>query len=65
MNLEQLEGRWQSLKGEAKAQWGKLTDDDLDWIEGRREQLIGKIKERYGKSHDEAREEVDSWLQNQ
>ncbi|MBA4801048.1 MULTISPECIES: CsbD family protein [Euryhalocaulis] len=62
MNTDELQGKWKQLKGSAQAQWGKLTDDDLDWVEGRREQLIGKIQERYGKDREAAREEVDTWL---
>ena len=62
MTNDELKGKWKQLKGSAQAQWGKLTDDDLDWVEGRREQLIGKIQERYGKDREAAREEVDTWL---
>ena len=62
MNRDQMEGNWKQFTGKVKEQWGKLTDDDLDWVEGRREQLIGKIQERYGKDREAAREEVDTWL---
>ena len=27
MNTDQLKGKWHQLKGEAKVQWGKLTDE--------------------------------------
>ena len=30
MNKDVLEGKWKQIRGEAKAWWGKLTDDDLD-----------------------------------
>ena len=29
MNWDRIEGNWKQLKGKAKEQWGKLTDDDL------------------------------------
>ncbi len=61
MNRDQLQGNWKQIKGKAKEQWGKLTDDDLDQIEGRAEQLAGKIQERYGKSREEAEKEIDSF----
>ncbi|TYB90795.1 CsbD family protein [Oceaniovalibus sp. ACAM 378] len=62
MNWDQVEGNWKIMKGKAKEKWGDLTDDDLDRIEGNRDQLEGQIQSRYGKSKDEAKKEVDSWL---
>jgi uncharacterized protein YjbJ (UPF0337 family) len=62
MNEDTLKGQWTQLKGRAREQWGKLTNDDLDQIQGRSEQLIGKIQERYGIARDEARRQVDAWL---
>ena len=62
MNWDQVEGNWKQLKGEAKAQWGKLTDDDLDVAAGKRDKLEGKLQERYGYAKDEARREVDDWM---
>ncbi|MCW1932806.1 CsbD family protein [Pararhodobacter zhoushanensis] len=59
MNSDQVEGKWKQLKGEAKVQWGKLTDDDLDVVAGHKDKLAGKIQERYGKSKEEAEAEVD------
>jgi len=63
MNWDRIEGNWKQVKGRAKAQWGKLTDDDLDVIEGRREQLVGKLQERYGIARDDAERRADSWIQ--
>jgi uncharacterized protein YjbJ (UPF0337 family) len=62
MNWDSIKGNWRQLRGKAKAQWGKLTDDDLDVVEGRRDQLVGKIQERYGTSRDEADRQVDDWI---
>jgi uncharacterized protein YjbJ (UPF0337 family) len=47
-------GKWEQLKGRVKAQWGKLTDDDLKVIEGHGEELAGKIQQRYGLAKEEA-----------
>lgn len=62
MNWDQIEGKWQQLKGDAKAHWGKLTDDDVDRAEGNREKLEGILQEKYGKSKDEVEKEVDAWM---
>ena len=64
MNWDILEGKWEQVKGKAKENWGKLTDDDLDVAAGKKDQLAGKIQERYGKSKDEAEREVDEWVRN-
>ena len=45
MDWNQIQGQWKQLKGKAKIEWGKLTDDEIDVIEGRREELVGKIQQ--------------------
>lgn len=61
MNSDQIEGKWKQLKGSAKEQWGKLTDDDLDQAEGKRDKLVGKIQEKYGIAKVEAEKQYDDW----
>jgi len=61
MNKDTIEGNWKQLKGKAKEQWGKLTDDDFDVIAGKRDQLLGRIQERHGISRDEAEKQVSEW----
>ena len=58
MNNDKVEGNWKQLKGKAKQQWGKLTDDQLDVIAGKRDQLAGKIQEEYGISKDETEQQL-------
>lgn len=50
------------MKGSARQQWGKLTDDDLDMIAGNREMLVGKLQERYGYAKEEAQRRADEWM---
>jgi uncharacterized protein YjbJ (UPF0337 family) len=61
MDWNRVEGNWKQLKGRAKQQWGKLTDDDLTMVAGRREELAGRVQERYGIARDAARKQVDEW----
>ena len=61
MNWDRIEGNWKQVVGKAKAQWGKLTDDDLDVVAGRREQLAGKIQERYGIATAEVDKQIAAW----
>ncbi len=58
MNGDQLKGKWHQLKGAARAQWAKLTNDDLEQIDGHAERLIGAVQERYGYARERATEEV-------
>jgi len=62
MNLDQVKGMWSQLKGEARVQWGKLTDDDLDQVEGNAEKLVGVVQERYGYAREQAKAEVDRFF---
>jgi uncharacterized protein YjbJ (UPF0337 family) len=61
MNWTEIEGKWAQLKGDAKSQWAKLTDDDLKIVEGRFDSLVGKVIERYGVQKDQARAQVTEW----
>jgi uncharacterized protein YjbJ (UPF0337 family) len=62
MNWDQVAGNWKQVKGKAREQWGKLTNDDLDIIEGRREQLVGVLQERYGWARNEAERQADAFV---
>jgi uncharacterized protein YjbJ (UPF0337 family) len=64
MNTEQMSGKWKQMKGAAKQQWGKLTDDDLQVIDGKRDVLVGKLQERYGMAKEEAQKKADEWLKS-
>ncbi|CAN7719901.1 CsbD family protein [Rhizobium sp. LjRoot98] len=61
MNWDMIEGKWKEYRGKAQAQWGKLTDDDLDVINGRRQELAGRIQVRYGVEKEEAERQIDEW----
>ncbi len=61
MNWDRIQGNWKQVAGQAKEQWGKLTDDDVDVVAGRRDQLSGKIQERYGVAKDEAEKQIAEW----
>ena len=61
MNWDQIQGKWKQMQGDARRQWGQITDDELEQVQGDRDKLEGIIQERYGKSKEEARREVDEW----
>lgn len=61
MNWDQIEANWKQFTGKLQAEFGKLTDSDVDTIKGNRDQLIGKIQELYGIARDEAEKRVNQW----
>src|SRR5665648_552948 len=38
-----IEGRWKELKGHAREQWGKLSDDELEEVGGKKDRLVGGV----------------------
>lgn len=58
MNWDIVKGNWKQFNGKVKAQWGRLTDDQLDVISGKRVELAGKIQEAYGITQDEAEKQI-------
>lgn len=61
MNQDQVAGAWREIRGKLKAQWGKLTDDDLKQLEGNVQQLAGKLQQRYGLARAEAERQVQDF----
>ncbi|MES2625063.1 MAG: CsbD family protein [Pseudomonadota bacterium] len=61
-NEDIVQGKWKQLKGKVQAQWGKLTNDDVDQIQGTQKELVGLLQERYGYEREYAEKELKSWL---
>ena len=61
MNWDTIKGNWNQLKGKAREEWGKFTDDDLEYIAGKRDQLVGKLQERYGYVREDAERYADDF----
>jgi uncharacterized protein YjbJ (UPF0337 family) len=62
MNWDDVAGKWKQFTGSVKQEWGKFTDDDIDYIGGTRDRLIGRLQEKYGFSKEEAERRADRWL---
>ncbi len=58
---DQIAGAWKQVRGQARQQWGKLTDNDLEQIKGKRDELAGRIQQRYGITKEEANRQIDDW----
>ena len=61
MNWDQIAGKWRQIKGKVREQWGKFTDDDLDFSAGKREQFLERLQERYGLDRAEAEKRLEVW----
>jgi len=59
MNQDTLEGKWHRLKGDIRAKWGKLSDDDIESAKGNTEKLMGLLQEKYGLAREKAAEELE------
>ncbi|MEN3322861.1 CsbD family protein [Mariniflexile soesokkakense] len=53
MNVTEIKGNWNELKGKLKQKYASLTDDDLLLVEGKQDELIGRLQEKLGKTKDE------------
>lgn len=62
INWDIIKGQWKELKGEARKQWGKLTDSDWDQIAGERDKLFGRLQQHYGWSREEAEREAERFF---
>lgn len=60
MNRDILQGKWRELRGQIKAKWGQLTDDELDEIGGNYDALVGRIQQKYGYARDEVERDLES-----
>lgn len=62
MNTDMLEGKWKEIKGSVRAKWGELTDDEVEQVAGNTERLAGLIQQKYGRSKEEAKREVNDFI---
>lgn len=59
MNRQELEGKWDQVKGRLQERWGQLTDEELQRVRGDATALVGVIEEKTG----ESRREVEAYLE--
>jgi uncharacterized protein YjbJ (UPF0337 family) len=62
MNKDIVKGNWKEVKGKLKQQWSKLTDDQIGKMQGSYEELEGVLQKNYGYQKDEAKKQIDSFL---
>ncbi len=62
MNLDTLKGKFNQIKGDAKTEFGKLTDDEVMMLDGQTDKFIGVVQEKYGIAKEEAESKVNDFL---
>ena len=65
MNWSTIETRWNDYKGNARQQWNKLTDDQINATMGKREFLSSRVQEAYAVSKEDAERQISDWQSRQ
>ena len=65
MNWSRIENAWNEYTGDAKQQWSKLSEEQLNATQGRREYLSSRLQEVYMVSPDEAERQIAAWQAKQ
>ncbi len=60
---ERLRTWWPELRGRVQERWSRLNDEWLDEVDGRQDRLAERLREAYGVSEDEARRQVDDFVE--
>lgn len=60
MNRDQVQGKWDQVKGRAKRAWGELTDDDFTKADGSVDKLYGIIQEKFGDTKEAIQSKLDA-----
>ena len=48
MSRDLIKSHWPRLQGKLRANWTRLTFEDVSFTEGDRIYLIGRLRDRYG-----------------
>ena len=65
MNWSNIETGWNDYKANAKQQWSKLSDQQLNDTHGKREYLSTKVQEVYALSKEETERQISDWQSKQ
>lgn len=61
MTNQEMEGKWNQVKGKLKQKYANLTDEDLTFTEGKFDEMLGRLQEKTGKKKEELRSEIEKW----
>lgn len=58
-----LEANWHQVKGNVRKNWGKITENEVQAMQGREEELIGALQKHYDLSENQARQDLQRFLE--
>lgn len=65
MKWSQIENGWTKYAISARAQWSKLSEEQISGTLGKREALSAWVQEAYGISEAESQQQISAWLSRQ
>jgi len=65
MNWSNIETGWNDFKANAKQQWSKLSDQQINDTQGKREQLSTSVQQAYALSKEETERQISDWQAKQ
>ena len=65
MDWNTIQNGWNEYEGDAKLQWGKLSEDQIKATQGQRDHLSARLQEVYAVSPEEAERQIGEWQQRQ
>ena len=65
MNWSNIESGWKDFKANAKQEWSKLSDDQINATMGKREYLSSRLQELYSLSKEETERQISAWQSKQ
>jgi len=65
MNWSNIETGWADFKANAKQQWSKLTDQQINDTQGKRDQLSMSVQQAYALSKEDTERQISDWQSKQ
>ena len=64
MNTDIIQGNWERAKGNMKATWADLTDDEIAQTEWKAEAIAGMLQAKYGMTKQDAENALDDLVES-
>ena len=65
MNWSTIETGWKDYKANAKQQWSKLSDEQIEKTLGKRDDLSSQVQQAYSVTKDDAERQISEWQSKQ